>query len=108
MRRVGFYLSDKKRRKMNLDSFSQFCEGHGIQVIEIDLSQALEPQGPFDIIIHKLSDVVVEAEHDSQSQQLLHRFQRGGLSHIFRKIVPDFSSMNLKSSLPMFSSDSGH
>ncbi|KAF5896489.1 inositol-tetrakisphosphate 1-kinase-like isoform X2, partial [Clarias magur] len=35
----------------------------------------MESQGPFDIIVHKLSDVIVEAEHDSQSQQLLDNFQ---------------------------------
>lgn len=35
----------------------------------------MESQGPFDIIVHKLSDVIVEAEHDSQSQELLDNFQ---------------------------------
>lgn len=35
----------------------------------------MESQGPFDIVVHKLSDVIVEAEHDSQSQQLLDNFQ---------------------------------
>lgn len=74
-RRVGFCLSDKKRRRMNLDAFTDFCASHGVEVVEIDLSQSLGPQGPFDIIIHKLSDVIVEAEHDSQSQQLLDNFQ---------------------------------
>ncbi|CAI5694499.1 unnamed protein product [Oreochromis niloticus] len=44
-------------------------------VLCIDLTQPLGPQGPFDIILHKLSDVIVEAEHDSQSQQLLDNFQ---------------------------------
>ncbi|XP_070825991.1 inositol-tetrakisphosphate 1-kinase-like isoform X2 [Chaetodon trifascialis] len=74
-RRVGFCLSDKKRRRMNLDAFADFCAGHGVEVVEIDLAQPLVPQGPFDVIIHKLSDVIVEAEHDSQSQQLLANFQ---------------------------------
>uniref|UniRef100_A0A4W6E215 Inositol-tetrakisphosphate 1-kinase n=1 Tax=Lates calcarifer TaxID=8187 RepID=A0A4W6E215_LATCA len=42
---------------------------------QIDLAQPLAPQGPFDAIVHKLSDVIVEAEHDSQSQQLLANFE---------------------------------
>lgn len=42
---------------------------------QIDLAQPLAHQGPFDVIVHKLSDVIVEAEHDSQSQQLLANFQ---------------------------------
>ncbi|KAM6932012.1 inositol-tetrakisphosphate 1-kinase-like isoform 1-T1 [Lycodopsis pacificus] len=74
-RRVGFCLSVKKRRRMNLDAFAVFCEGHGVEVVEIDLTQPLVHQGPFDIIVHKLSDVIVDAEHDSQSQQVLANFQ---------------------------------
>ncbi|XP_034556329.1 inositol-tetrakisphosphate 1-kinase-like [Notolabrus celidotus] len=74
-RRVGFCLSDKKRRRMNLDAFVEFCAGHGVEVVEIDLTQPLVPQGPFDVIVHKLSDVIVEAEYDSKSQQLLTNFQ---------------------------------
>ncbi|KAM3875291.1 inositol-tetrakisphosphate 1-kinase-like [Diretmus argenteus] len=74
-RRVGFCLSEKKRRRMNLDAFAGLCADHGVEVVEIDLSQPLASQGPFDVIVHKLSDVIVEAEHDSQSQQLLANFQ---------------------------------
>ncbi|XP_046892348.1 inositol-tetrakisphosphate 1-kinase-like isoform X1 [Hypomesus transpacificus] len=74
-RRVGFCLSDKKRRKMNLVTFAELCATHGLEVIEIDLTQPLASQGPFDVIVHKLSDVIVEAEYDSQSQQLLTNFQ---------------------------------
>uniref|UniRef100_A0A3B4Z0E3 Inositol-tetrakisphosphate 1-kinase n=1 Tax=Stegastes partitus TaxID=144197 RepID=A0A3B4Z0E3_9TELE len=71
-RRVGFCLSDKKRRRMNLDAF---CNILCFFMRQIDLSQPLGAQGPFDVIIHKLSDVIVEAEHNSQSQQLLANFQ---------------------------------
>ncbi|XP_034023760.1 inositol-tetrakisphosphate 1-kinase-like [Thalassophryne amazonica] len=80
-RRVGFCLSDKKRRRMNLDIFAELCAGHGIEVVEIDLTQPLAPQGPFDVIVHKLSDVIVEATHDSQSQQLLSNFQNYVSAH---------------------------
>lgn len=49
---------------------------------QIDITQLLEPQGPFDVIVHKLSDLVVEAERDSRSQQLLDNFQVGFFLHI--------------------------
>ncbi|XP_037324775.2 inositol-tetrakisphosphate 1-kinase-like isoform X2 [Pungitius pungitius] len=75
VRRVGFCLSEKKRRRMNLDAFAAFCAGHGVEVVEIDLTRPLVHQGPFDIIVHKLSDVIVEAERDSQSQRVLADFQ---------------------------------
>uniref|UniRef100_A0A8C2X9Z5 Inositol-tetrakisphosphate 1-kinase n=1 Tax=Cyclopterus lumpus TaxID=8103 RepID=A0A8C2X9Z5_CYCLU len=44
-------------------------------LLQIDLTRPLVHQGPFDVIVHKLSDVIVEAEQDSQSQQLLANFQ---------------------------------
>ena len=43
--------------------------------LQIDLGQPLAPQGPFDVIVHKLSDVIVESEHDQQSKHLLANFQ---------------------------------
>lgn len=44
-------------------------------VRQIDITRPLVHQGPFDVIVHKLSDVVVEAERDSQSQRVLADFQ---------------------------------
>uniref|UniRef100_H3DA10 Inositol-tetrakisphosphate 1-kinase n=1 Tax=Tetraodon nigroviridis TaxID=99883 RepID=H3DA10_TETNG len=79
-RRVGFCLSDKKRRRMNLGAFADLCAGCGVEVVEIDITQRLEPQGPFDVIVHKLSDVMVEAERDSRAQQLLASFQQSYVS----------------------------
>ncbi|XP_051255513.1 inositol-tetrakisphosphate 1-kinase-like isoform X4 [Dicentrarchus labrax] len=92
-RRVGFCLSHKKRRRMNLDAFADFCAGHGVEVVEIDLTQPLVPQGPFDVIVHKLSDVIVEAEHDSQSQQLLANFQSYVSAHPSTVILDPLPAM---------------
>ncbi|XP_036392500.1 inositol-tetrakisphosphate 1-kinase-like [Megalops cyprinoides] len=80
-RRVGFCLSDKKRKRMNLTAFADLCGHRGIEVVEIDLNQPMASQGPFDVIVHKLSDVIVEAEHDSQSQHLLANFQEYVSTH---------------------------
>ncbi|XP_023689216.2 inositol-tetrakisphosphate 1-kinase-like [Paramormyrops kingsleyae] len=73
--RVGFILSVKKRKKINLEAFADLCRHRCIEVVEIDLNQPIASQGPFDVIVHKLSDVIVEAEHGSQSQRLLANFQ---------------------------------
>uniref|UniRef100_A0A3Q3W001 Inositol-tetrakisphosphate 1-kinase n=1 Tax=Mola mola TaxID=94237 RepID=A0A3Q3W001_MOLML len=84
-RRVGFCLSDKKRKRMNLHAFHR-CSLTDPSLGEfflsqIDLARPLVPQGPFDVIVHKLSDVIVEAEHDSRSQQLLANFQSYVAAH---------------------------
>uniref|UniRef100_A0A673AZJ3 Inositol-tetrakisphosphate 1-kinase n=1 Tax=Sphaeramia orbicularis TaxID=375764 RepID=A0A673AZJ3_9TELE len=78
---------------MNLDAFAKLCADHGVQVVEIDLTQSLAPQGPFDVIVHKLSDVIVEAEHDNQSQQLLANFQSYVSAHPSTVIVDPLPAM---------------
>ncbi|KAF0873347.1 ITPK1 kinase, partial [Crocuta crocuta] len=43
---------------------------------QLNLSRPIEEQGPLDVIIHKLTDVILEADqNDSQSLELVHRFQ---------------------------------
>lgn len=43
---------------------------------QLNLSRPMEEQGPLDVIIHKLTDVILEADqNDSQSLELVHRFQ---------------------------------
>ncbi|KAJ3591049.1 hypothetical protein NHX12_008996 [Muraenolepis orangiensis] len=92
--RVGFCLSDKKRRRMNLDVFSEMCVGHGIEVVEIELAQPLAAQGPFDVIVHKLSDVIVEAERDAKNRHLLANFQSYIWAHPLTILLDPLSSMS--------------
>ncbi|KAM6254878.1 inositol-tetrakisphosphate 1-kinase isoform 2-T3 [Spheniscus humboldti] len=48
----------------------------GVEVVQLDLTKPIEDQGPLDVIIHKLTDVILEADqNDSQSLELVHRFQ---------------------------------
>lgn len=43
---------------------------------QLDLTKPIEDQGPLDVIIHKLTDVILEADqNDSQSLELVQRFQ---------------------------------
>ncbi|XP_021561902.1 inositol-tetrakisphosphate 1-kinase [Carlito syrichta] len=49
-----------------------FC----LPVLQLNLNRPIEEQGPLDVIIHKLTDVILEADqNDSQSLELVHRFQ---------------------------------
>ncbi|KAK3750020.1 hypothetical protein QZH41_008655 [Actinostola sp. cb2023] len=60
-KRVGFLLSPKKKRKTIFDAFMQLCGETGIELVEIDLNVPLEDQGPFDIIIQKITDIMAQA-----------------------------------------------
>ncbi|KAJ8290365.1 hypothetical protein GJAV_G00011920 [Gymnothorax javanicus] len=75
-KRVGYWLSEKKMKKLNFLAFADLCRKRGIEVVQLDLSQPLEEQGPLDVIIHKLTDLILEADqNDSQSQLLVQRVQ---------------------------------
>ncbi|XP_067335375.1 inositol-tetrakisphosphate 1-kinase isoform X1 [Channa argus] len=75
-RRVGYWLSEKKMKKLNFQAFADLCRKRGIEVVQLDLSQPLEEQGPLDVIIHKLTDLILEAnQNDSQAVLLVQRVQ---------------------------------
>ncbi|XP_067412825.1 inositol-tetrakisphosphate 1-kinase-like [Emydura macquarii macquarii] len=74
-KRIGYCLNDKKKKKLNFQGFEDLCRKRGYEVTEIDLAKPLCGQGPFDVIIHKLSDLILESSYDSQSHQLIRDFQ---------------------------------
>ncbi|KAJ8009249.1 hypothetical protein DPEC_G00086930 [Dallia pectoralis] len=68
-RRVGYWLSEKKINKMNFPVFVDMCRKQGIEMVQLDLNRSLEEQGPLDVIIHKLADLITEAyQNDKQSR----------------------------------------
>ncbi|XP_029569274.1 inositol-tetrakisphosphate 1-kinase [Salmo trutta] len=70
-RRVGYWLSEKKMKKLNFQAFADLCRKRGIEVVQLDLSQPLEEQGPLDVIIHKLTDLILEADQNETHSVLL-------------------------------------
>ncbi|XP_034623957.1 inositol-tetrakisphosphate 1-kinase isoform X3 [Trachemys scripta elegans] len=68
--------NDKRFRKPDLRGNIETTGKRGIEVIQLDLTKPIEDQGPLDVIIHKLTDVILEADqNDSQSLELVYRFQ---------------------------------
>ncbi|CAH3111869.1 unnamed protein product [Porites lobata] len=65
-RRVGFLVSQRKMRKSIFDTFALLCEKTGIDLVEVDMDRPLEEQGPFDLIIQKLTDYMAAAIDGSQ------------------------------------------
>ncbi|KAI4899337.1 hypothetical protein NFI96_014587, partial [Prochilodus magdalenae] len=84
-KRVGYWLSEKKIKKLNFHTFVEMCRAsklyHGIHylckaysrqcTLLLDLSQPLEQQGPLDAIIHKLTDHIVDADQNVTESILL-------------------------------------
>lgn len=75
-RRVGYWLSEKKLKRLNFVMFVDMCRKKGIEMVQLDLSLPLEEQGPFDVIIHKLTDLILEADqNDTQALLLMQSVQ---------------------------------
>lgn len=70
--KVGFWWSEKKSQKISVNELEILFREKGYQLVKVDLNSPLEPQGPFEAIVHKLSDIVVKAEQSDQnaSQQI--------------------------------------
>lgn len=73
--RVGYWWSEKKSQKMNLAELARQFTEKGCEFVRLDLDSDLEAQGPFDAIIHKLSDVMCKADRDSLAAQQVKSFE---------------------------------
>ncbi|GAV08944.1 hypothetical protein RvY_18562 [Ramazzottius varieornatus] len=63
--RIGYWMSAKKLKKMDMNVFSRVCRNGGFELVQIDFKRPLDQQGPFDIFLHKLTDIIVKAEQDN-------------------------------------------
>ncbi|RWS09694.1 inositol-tetrakisphosphate 1-kinase-like protein [Dinothrombium tinctorium] len=73
--KVAYWWSDKKNLKMNADEFSEHLREYGIQLFKLNLDESLSKQGPFEAIIHKLSDVMVKADAgDDYAKKIVYDF----------------------------------
>ncbi|XP_018432401.1 PREDICTED: inositol-tetrakisphosphate 1-kinase-like [Nanorana parkeri] len=93
-KRIGVCLNETKKRKLNFHVFEDLCRNHGYDVTEVDLTKCLNSQGPFDLIIHKLSDLLVEAGQDLTSHHLVQRLQVYLDKHPFTILLDPLSALH--------------
>lgn len=63
---IGYWMSEKKTQKLNWSEFKFVCKKHGFDLIKVDLTKSLDNQGPFSVIVHKLTDIIVQANKQDQ------------------------------------------
>uniref|UniRef100_UPI00358F7282 inositol-tetrakisphosphate 1-kinase isoform X2 n=1 Tax=Myxine glutinosa TaxID=7769 RepID=UPI00358F7282 len=74
--RVGYWMSEKKEKRINFAAFGDLCRAHGIELVKVDLEKPMEEQGPFQVIVHKLTDPLLEASQGNQSARaIVQRFE---------------------------------
>ncbi|XP_062857509.1 inositol-tetrakisphosphate 1-kinase [Trichomycterus rosablanca] len=75
-KRVGYWLNEKKIKRLNFHTFIDMCRKRGIEMVQLDLNEPLENQGPLDAIIHKLTDHILEADQNiTEAQRLVQSVQ---------------------------------
>ncbi|RWS17766.1 Inositol-tetrakisphosphate 1-kinase-like protein [Dinothrombium tinctorium] len=69
--KVAYWWSEKKSREMNTDEFNTYLRNHGIQLLQLNFNESLSKQGPFEVVIHKLCDVMVKADTGDEYAKII-------------------------------------
>lgn len=74
--RVGYWWSEKKSQKLNSNELEALFAQRQCELVKIDLDRPLEEQGPFSLIVHKISDILVKADlGDSIAKKTISAFE---------------------------------
>ncbi|KYO48949.1 hypothetical protein Y1Q_0023944 [Alligator mississippiensis] len=81
--RIGYCLPEQKKRKLNFQDFEALCRERGHEVVE----------GPFDVILHKPSDLLLASDYDIHAQSLVDNFQTYTDTHARTLVLDPLSSV---------------
>lgn len=73
MKRVGYWVSEKKSKKLNFEDHIDLFRNAGVELLKIDIEKSLEDQGPFDMILHKFTDILVKSQQGYITEQRIMR-----------------------------------
>eukprot|EP01112_Ceratiomyxa_fruticulosa_P008861 TRINITY_DN2299_c0_g1_i1.p1 TRINITY_DN2299_c0_g1~~TRINITY_DN2299_c0_g1_i1.p1 ORF type:complete len:329 (-),score=46.26 TRINITY_DN2299_c0_g1_i1:869-1855(-) len=68
--RVGLYLSQAKLPKFEVEEFIRVLNEDNSKLILLDLESDLEAQGPFDVIVHKVTDELVDSKNKNAEEKV--------------------------------------
>ncbi|KAF2359869.1 Inositol-tetrakisphosphate 1-kinase [Trinorchestia longiramus] len=78
MKKIGFWLHEKKCKKFDVAEFIEECRKLKLEVVKLDLETSIEEQGPFDIILHKMTAIYAQAlEGNMEARLQAERFENG-------------------------------
>lgn len=72
---IGVWFSAKKKKKLNVEKLKILFKQRGYAVTEIDSSRRFSEQGPFDAIVHKLTDLMILAKTCKEAASTLQDIQ---------------------------------
>ncbi|KAG7196843.1 hypothetical protein KM043_014007 [Ampulex compressa] len=95
---IGYWISEKKRQKFNWEDFSTVCESEGFQLKMIDVNLNLESQGPFHVLLHKLTDTLAHADNgDKNAKAIIARIEEYICQHPEAIVIDPFENIRMLS-----------
>jgi inositol-1,3,4-trisphosphate 5/6-kinase/inositol-tetrakisphosphate 1-kinase len=70
-KRLGFWMSEKKSKKLSLSDIEEAFRIRNMETVKIDLNESLDSQGPFHGILHKLTDIIAMSDSGNKEAELL-------------------------------------
>jgi len=69
--RIGYYMSKSKAKKLDWDDFITLAKKEeNTEVIPITLDNTLETQGPFDLLVHKVTDEIADKSNAQWQEKI--------------------------------------
>jgi inositol-1,3,4-trisphosphate 5/6-kinase/inositol-tetrakisphosphate 1-kinase len=73
---VGYWWSDKKSQKLNANKLGALFAERQCKFVKLDFDKHLDQQGPFDVIVHKMGDILVKADQgDAMAKKTISAFE---------------------------------
>ncbi|XP_028396256.1 inositol-tetrakisphosphate 1-kinase-like [Dendronephthya gigantea] len=97
-KKLAFWLSKKKKYKLNFESFLTLCSQAGFELIEIDLSKPWIDECHVDVLIHKVTDFIAAAENgDLQAFKAVQKIETFIADHPEVVVIDPVESVRLLS-----------
>ena len=64
--RVGYWWSEKKSQKLDANELKRLFAERQCELVKLDFDRHMDLQGPFHLIVHKISDILVRADQGDQ------------------------------------------
>ncbi|XP_065215327.1 inositol-tetrakisphosphate 1-kinase-like isoform X2 [Planococcus citri] len=90
---IGYWMSERKRQKLNWQEFGNVCRNEGFELVKIDLERPLEEQGPFAVILHKLTEYI--ARNDQEAISLIKSVENFLTSHPEIVVIDPIQSVRI-------------
>ncbi|ORX83571.1 inositol 1, 3, 4-trisphosphate 56-kinase [Anaeromyces robustus] len=67
--KIGYVFSEKKIKHQGIQQFIDYSRSNNFIINPINLDIPIENQGPYDLIIHKITDLIAKAENGDEAVQ---------------------------------------